>query len=57
MIGDSPDVDILGANRANWTSILVGTGIDHLSGDCIPDYVVENVDEAIDLILNIEHIR
>lgn len=57
MIGDSPDVDILGANRANWTSILVGTGIDHLSGDCIPDYVVANVDEAIDLILNIEHIR
>jgi len=67
MIGDTPQADIAGANRAGWKSILVETGNyqsrtaseygSHvLKGDTNPDYIVKNVDEAIDLIMDIEKI-
>ena len=63
MIGDTPQADIAGANRAGWKSILVETGNyqsraaseygSHvLKGDTNPDYIVKNVDEAIDLIMD-----
>ena len=62
MIGDNPDSDIDGANRRqNWVSILVKTGI--FTGETENStkhpakYVVQDMDEAFQLICKLENIQ
>ena len=64
MIGDNANTDIAGANKKGWRSILVKTGIfdpkapTSKNGNDAQNpamYVVENFEEAIDLIYAIEH--
>ena len=63
MIGDNPRADIAGPNRMgpNWRSILVRSGIykqgHKLSGDFVPTYEVENMHEAVQLILKEESLE
>ena len=63
MIGDNPLGDIAGANRANWRSILVQSGVykpedrESLSGDQIPTYEVADMKEAIELIIDVENLK
>ena len=63
MIGDNASTDIAGANKKGWTSILVKTGIfdpnaatSTLGNDREnpATYVVQDFEEAIDLIYSIE---
>ncbi len=59
MIGDNPAVDIKGGNESGFTTILVKTGVYHETNNkntFYPDYVVEDVYEAINLILQLEKI-
>lgn len=53
MIGDNPDVDIKGANRAGWKSALVKTGVYQKNEMPTeePTLFVDNVLEAVDKIL------
>ena len=64
MIGDNASTDIAGANKKGWTSILVKTGIfdpnaatSTLGNDREnpATYVVEDFEEAIDLIYSLEN--
>lgn len=63
MIGDNPAADIRGANNAKWRSILVKTGVYHPEPGQTNDekdpaeYVVEDFEEAIDLILATEGVH
>mmetsp|Transcript_21653 Transcript_21653/g.31064 ORF Transcript_21653/g.31064 Transcript_21653/m.31064 type:complete len:309 (-) Transcript_21653:1496-2422(-) len=58
-VGDNPLSDIKGANEAGdiWSSILVRTGIfnslDSNDKDNPADYVVDDVEDAVDLILKL----
>eukprot|EP00792_Barthelona_sp_PAP020_P003906 TRINITY_DN1748_c0_g1_i1.p1 TRINITY_DN1748_c0_g1~~TRINITY_DN1748_c0_g1_i1.p1 ORF type:complete len:344 (+),score=97.36 TRINITY_DN1748_c0_g1_i1:38-1033(+) len=54
MVGDNPKSDIQGALKNGWRSILVRTGLfQGINDDQFPaEYVVEDVSEAVDLILN-----
>lgn len=59
MIGDTPESDIQGANNMGWISILVKTGIFQGEGNdpkYPASYVVEDLEEAIDLIFRLEGI-
>jgi ribonucleotide monophosphatase NagD (HAD superfamily) len=57
MVGDNPDADILSAKKMGWVSILVKTGVfkgeeeDLQKLKYIPDYLVYDFEEAINLIL------
>jgi len=63
MIGDNPKSDIRGARAAGWKTILVETGVFQRTSEVDndphdpADYVVANVQEAINLILQLEGIR
>jgi ribonucleotide monophosphatase NagD (HAD superfamily) len=58
MIGDNPSVDIKGANNFGWNSILVRTGMFQGKNDeeNPAKFVVDNVKDAVELIMNIENI-
>lgn len=61
MIGDNPVVDIKGAREAGrpWFSVLTRTGVFRGEGNHIEfpaDLVVNTVEEAVDYILESEHI-
>ncbi|KAJ3138155.1 hypothetical protein HK100_000088 [Physocladia obscura] len=45
-IGDNPESDIEGANRAGWTSVLVKTGV-YEGGKHEANLLVDNVEEAM----------
>jgi ribonucleotide monophosphatase NagD (HAD superfamily) len=50
MIGDNPESDIAGANGADWSSILVHTGVyNHQAGPPAhrPTHESENVESAV----------
>lgn len=51
MVGDNPDSDIAGANAANWSSILVHTGVYDptlgLPPSSKPTIELQNVEEAV----------
>ncbi|KAJ1970445.1 hypothetical protein H4R34_006056 [Dimargaris verticillata] len=59
-IGDNPHSDIMGANAHGWCSILVKTGVfqghtqDEADSTLRAQYLVNDVDEALDLILSLE---
>ena len=57
MIGDNPQSDIEGGNRAGWTTILVRTGI-FKGPENDPDhpatYIVDDIEGAIKLIYKLE---
>lgn len=58
MIGDSPQADIAQAIQSGWTSILVKTGIVTENDPEFPaDYVVENFNEATELIWKLESLE
>lgn len=66
MIGDNPLSDIAGANAKGWTSILVRTGVFDPEAETSKDgndikhpatHVVENFQEAIDLIYMLENLN
>ncbi|EIM80994.1 HAD hydrolase [Stereum hirsutum FP-91666 SS1] len=57
MIGDNPESDIAGANAANWSSVLVRTGVyDPEQGPPThePTYIAEDVGEAVDWAIKTE---
>ena len=64
MIGDTPSSDIGGANAKGWTTILVRTGVfdpkaetstkDGNDKENPATYVVEDFEEAVDLIYKLE---
>ncbi len=59
MIGDNPPVDIKGANNSGLISILVRTGVFEGSDNDLENpakYVVNDVKEAAELIINLENI-
>lgn len=54
MIGDNPDVDILGGIENGFKTILVKTGVfneDHKVLNHNADYIADTVNEAVDIIL------
>ena len=59
MLGDNPPGDIVGANLANISSILVQSGVytadkrSTLTGDSVPDFEVANMEEAVKLIMDL----
>lgn len=62
MIGDNPAGDILGANKLGIKSILVRSGIYdphqyELTEEMTPTFEVENMEEAVRLILNQENLK
>ena len=66
MIGDNPKSDIAGANGNGWVSILVRTGVFDPQAATSKDgndiehpatHVVENFQEAIDLIYRLENLN
>jgi HAD superfamily hydrolase (TIGR01456 family) len=60
MIGDNPYSDIQGARSSGWKSILVRTGLfkGKENHEIHPaDYVVDDVREAVDLILKLENFK
>ena len=61
MIGDNPDVDIKGGNSNGYITILVKTGVFKGNGEKTDNsskhpanYCVENISEAVKLILDLE---
>lgn len=53
MVGDTPGIDILGANEAGWHSILVRTGnyrLGEKNPKARPDLAVENLLELVNLL-------
>ncbi|TDL22649.1 HAD hydrolase [Rickenella mellea] len=60
MIGDNPESDIAGANGANWSSILVKTGV-YREGSGPPSHrptlMAEDVEEAITMALRRESVE
>lgn len=63
MVGDNKASDIQGANDFGWSSILVRTGVfrgtqeEALSGDIPAKHCVQDVGEAVDLVLKKHGIR
>ena len=60
MIGDNPDSDIDGANRKEWVSILVRTGVFKGEGNSErhpAKHVVEDMEAAVKLIFQLENIK
>lgn len=60
MIGDNPSSDILGGNRADWTTILVRSGVwkgEEIPEDRKPDIEVENFYEACQYIYEKEGLK
>jgi len=63
MIGDNPKSDVRGGNNVGWTTILVKTGVFQQTEVALNDpedpakYVVENFNEAIQLICELEGIK
>jgi len=63
MIGDNPNSDIAGGNKAGFTTILVKTGVFNPSAPSSKNgndkvnpatHVVENLKAAVDLIFELE---
>lgn len=60
MVGDNPPVDIKGANESGINSVLVRTGVFQGGENDIENpakYVVKDVSEAVNMILNLEQIE
>ncbi|KZP18676.1 HAD-superfamily hydrolase [Athelia psychrophila] len=54
MVGDNPESDIAGANKANWDSVLVHTGVyEPAEGPPrhTPTFEAENVEEAVKMAI------